>query len=161
MAILLGIDPGRTGALAVVSREFGMDRLVWWAATKDLCPDGYIPEAMDSAVSLAVSTHGATSAVLERVSAMPGQGVTCMFNFGAGWGLWRGILAGRCPVLEPTSASWSKVVLRDIPGADTKQKALARASQVPGWPTGKLAKVRSEGLADAICLCLYGLREVR
>jgi hypothetical protein len=36
------------------------------------------------------------------------------------------------------------VILKDIPGGDTKQKALARASQVPGWPTGKLAKVRSE-----------------
>ena len=41
------------------------------------------------------------SAVLERVHAMPGQGVTSMFSFGANYGYWRGVLQGlRIPFTE-------------------------------------------------------------
>lgn len=153
MSGVLGIDPGRAGALAVVDG----DRLLWHWLTAEGCPDGYLPEVMDEAVSRAVMEYGATRAVLERVGARPGQGVTSMFTFGAGWGLWRGILAGRLPVIEPTPATWARVVHRDIPGDDAKAKSVARACQLAGWPMLK-ARAKREAVADAACLAIYGGR---
>lgn len=46
---------------------------------------------------------------IEQVHAMPGQGVTSMFGFGRGLGLWEGIAAGlNCQVEVVTPQSWKK-----------------------------------------------------
>ena len=103
MIAVLGIDPGLDGALVVLVRDASGVRCVEQYCTRDLCPDGYVPERMDAAVSEAIVEWAPTLAVLERVHARPGEGVSSSFRFGVGWGLWRGILAGRISsVLEPT-----------------------------------------------------------
>lgn len=150
---VLGIDPGLDGALVVYKN--GSVRAQW--LTKDLCPEGYVPERMDSIVSDLCSEHLVTVAVLERVASRPGQGVASMFRMGYGAGLWRGILAGRVPhVIEPTPQAWQRVVLRDIPG-EGKARSIARASMLAGLDLtpGRRRKAH-DGLADAACLALYG-----
>jgi Holliday junction resolvasome RuvABC endonuclease subunit len=157
MSAFLGIDPGLDGALVVLVRDASGVRCVLQHCTRDLCPDGYLPERMDAAVSEAIVEWAPTLAVLERVHARPGEGVSSSFKFGVGWGLWRGILAGRISsVLEPTPQSWQKAVLRDIPG-EGKARAIARAAQVRDLDLspGRRRKPH-DGLADAACLALYG-----
>jgi crossover junction endodeoxyribonuclease RuvC len=150
---VLGIDPGLDGALVVVRNG----RVVAQCCTRDLCPDGYVAERMDALVSEWCGLHLVDVAVLERVNARPGEGVSSSFKFGFGYGLWRGILAGRVQtVIEPTPQAWQKVVLRDIPG-EGKARAVARAAQVAGLDLmpGRRRKPH-DGLADATCLAIYG-----
>ena len=157
MTTILGIDPGLDGALVVLQQTPIGWRCVAQYLTADLCPDGYVPEQMDTAVSTIIMEHRPIVAVLERVSSRPGEGVSSAFKFGVGWGLWRGILAGRIGhVLEPTPAKWTRVVLRDIPG-EGKARAISRAAQLPGLDLtpGRRRKAH-DGLADAACLALYG-----
>jgi crossover junction endodeoxyribonuclease RuvC len=150
---VLGIDPGLDGALVVVRNG----RVVAQCCTRDLCPDGYVAERMDALVSEWCGLHLVDVAVLERVSARPGEGVSSSFKFGFGYGLWRGILAGRVQtVIEPTPQAWQKVVLRDIPG-EGKARAVARAAQVAGLDlTPGRRRKPHDGLADATCLAIYG-----
>lgn len=150
---VLGIDPGLDGALVVVRNG----RVVAQCCTRDLCPDGYVAERMDALVSEWCGLHLVDVAVLERVSARPGEGVSSTFKFGFGYGLWRGILAGRVQtVIEPTPQAWQKVVLRDIPG-EGKARAVARAAQLAGLDlTPGRRRKPHDGLADAACLAIYG-----
>lgn len=148
--IVLGIDPGLDGALVVLDKIPLYQKL-----TAALCPDGYLPEAMAAAVTQALEL-GAVLAVLERGGVRPGEGISSGYKIGVGWGLWRGILAGRVRVIEPTASSWTRKMLRDQPG-EGKERAIAVASQIPGLhlTPGKRRKPHS-GLADAACLARYG-----
>jgi crossover junction endodeoxyribonuclease RuvC len=151
---ILGIDPGLDGALVVLDGR--TLRVLAQTLTRELCADGYVPELMDARVSELCSEHAVTTAVIERVSARPGEGVVSSFRFGVGWGLWRGIIAGRCSrVLEPTPQRWQRIVLRDIPG-EGKARSIARAAALPGLElVGGRRRKPHDGLADAACLALY------
>ena len=47
--------------------------------------------------------------VVEKVSAMPGQGVTSMFNFGQSFGVIKGVCAAmQLPIFFVTPAKWKK-----------------------------------------------------
>ena len=77
--IYIGIDPGRSGALAII----------WNTGEVELIPfdkAGYV-----NAISRASETDEC-KCCLEHVSAMPGQGVTSTFNFGENFGWIQGIL---------------------------------------------------------------------
>lgn len=77
--IYIGIDPGKTGALAVIFG--GMDETV-------LVPFGE-QEYINTFRNL---TGQKVKACLEHVTAMPKQGVTSMFNFGQNFGYIKGLL---------------------------------------------------------------------
>ena len=160
----VGIDPGKDGAVVALHLgDAGITIAGQWR-TKDLCPKAYLPDEMREAledVALHARKHGgAVCVALERVASRPGQGVASAFSFGAGWGLWRGLVAGYgWRVIEPTPQRWIRAVLSDQPG-EGKERALARASQITGLElvTGR-ARVPHDGLADAACLALFALRE--
>jgi len=153
---VIGIDPGLDGAVVVLNVEGNVARCLAQFLTKDLCKDGYVPEIMDGVISSACMTWAPELAVLERTSARPGEGVSSSYKFGVGWGLWRGILAGRLRCIEPPPQTWQRIVLRDIPG-EGKGRAINRAAQVHGLELmpGRRRKAH-DGLADAACLALYG-----
>lgn len=159
----IGIDPGKDGGIAVLVLDDGGIRCVYQDLTHRVAP-GLEPDLMRAALTAArdaASVAGCVSpvAVLERVGAMPKQGLSSTFTFGHGRGVWRGLLAGHgWHVLEPTPAKWSRDVLANIPG-DGKDRAINRASQVAGVqliPPG--CRVLQDGIADAVCLALFGLR---
>ena len=77
----IGIDPGKSGALAVIDDEGD----VWNTNTFD--ENEYV------AVLSEMSHVGSVKVVLEHVGAMPGQGSVSMFNFGANFGFIKGLLA--------------------------------------------------------------------
>ena len=77
----IGIDPGKSGALAVIDDE----GYVWNTNTFDENDYVAVLNDMSSAVNVKV--------VLEHVGAMPGQGSVSMFNFGANFGFIKGLLA--------------------------------------------------------------------
>jgi crossover junction endodeoxyribonuclease RuvC len=99
-------------------------------------------------------------AIVERVHAMPSQGVSSTFTFGKGFGGVLGVFAALgVPVLLPTPQAWKKKIL-----AGTKQDkaaAVAWARRVyPGVPL-VLARCRKphDGMADALCIAEWGRLE--
>jgi len=162
----IGIDPGKDGAIvALVVGNDGI-RSVYQALTHHVAPK-LEPDLMYRSVADAWSAivdvydepdNYSITAVIERVGAMPKQGLSSTFNFGHGRGVWRGCIAANgWHVLEPRPADWARAILRNIPGKG-KDRAIMRASQVRGIeliPPG--CRVPQDGIADACCLALYGL----
>lgn len=156
MTAIIGIDPGLSGAIAFVAGE--------GAATVDSTPtvsskkgkavrrDYNIVEMRDLLLSMR-DPH--VVAFLEQVSAMPGQGVTSMFSFGRGVGLWEGLLVGLgIPFERVTPQRWKGSVLAGT--SKDKGAAILRAQQLfPGVKIGK-----SDGKAEALLIATYGLRVV-
>ena len=167
MNACIGIDPGRDGGIVALVLDNGGIRCVYQALTHHVAPN-LEPDLMHAALAdarhelLKAGPGVLTSAcaVLERVGAMPKQGLSSTFAFGHGRGVWRGLLAGHgWHVLEPRPADWTRALLKNIPG-EGKERAIARASQVAGIqliPAG--CRVPQDGIADACCLALFGLRE--
>ena len=96
---------------------------------------------------------------LEKVSAMPKQGVSSTFRFGTGWGMVRGVCAALAiPVVLVPPTVWKKQVLLGLP----HDKAGAVQFCASRWPTADLVlpgcRVPHDGLADALCLADYARR---
>lgn len=96
--IYIGIDPGEKGSLAVINNA---------QCTKDI----YIypfDELVYTIVLRELSTKNCMCC-LERVNAMPKQGVTSMFNFGKNFGFIQGLLtAYSIPYELVTPQKWKK-----------------------------------------------------
>lgn len=91
----IGIDPGASGAVAVLTEH-----------SVDTCRLNDTPH--DVAEFLRQwSRNGPCFALLERVSAMPGQGVSSTFKFGTSYGFVQGLLTAlQIPFDRVTPAKW-------------------------------------------------------
>lgn len=96
------------------------------------------------------------NAVIEKVHAMPGQGVTSMFSFGMTYGLTRmALIASQTPFEEVNPRSWQKALGITPKGKDEtkdafKLRLLALAQQL--YPKLHIWTVpRSKGQQLAIC----------
>lgn len=140
----LGIDPGVSGAFAAIE-DIGNVSLVGLYQDRKILIDWL------------KSGHTASAAV-EKVSAMPGQGVVSMFTFGASFGLMCGVLeAYSVPYELITPGKWQKAIL-DFQVAERKErKAATTAFVLRRYPDlYHLLKIKkNQGIADAICLALY------
>ena len=152
-AYFFGIDPGIKGAMAAVDRK---GSLVGWARmplveAKNidfLRIDHYLGQSMDPCVCI------------ERVHAMPKQGVTSMFTFGKGYGGLLAIIEVRgFPVLNVLPRAWQKEMLPDCPKGETNEEAVRHAVEL--WPELglPLKKKVNQGIADAALLAEYGRRQ--
>lgn len=74
----IGIDPGKKGGLAIIDK--GIAQVLPF-------------DERDYLDALRYVNPGEAIVCLERVSAMPGQGVVSMFTFGTGYGWLQGVLA--------------------------------------------------------------------
>ena len=81
----VGIDPGRDGALGWISQDRTDIGLLKFT------PDN-LSAIVDTLTRLSIF-YDSVDVYLERVHAMPGQGVTSMFSFGKYYGRVQGILA--------------------------------------------------------------------
>lgn len=142
MVAVLGIDPGMSGAVALVAGDVVL--------VEDFTDAG----GMVTVVRSWQEQHDIRLAALERVGAMPGQGVASMFKFGRNVGEWRGILAGLAiPFMEPTPREWQAGLVRKSDGADPKTRSLAVARRL--FPGAGLARKKDHGRADALLLAWW------
>lgn len=94
---------------------------------------------------------------IERAQAMPGQGITGMFNYGYGFGLWVGLLVGigfSYTLVRPQR--WKKVMLADM--AKDKGASVLRAKQLFPNVAEQLKLVKDHNKAEALLLAEYGRR---
>ena len=151
----LGIDPGQTGSLAMIRVADGgekdirlFDPPLFEVKSGKKLKHEYDEASMVAALREFSQLEKDTSCVLERVSAMPGQGVTSMFNFGMGYGIWRGMLSAlKIPYTLVSPVTWKGVVMRDMP--KEKDAARLRASQLYPQMSPQLSRKKDIGRADA------------
>ena len=160
--IYLGFDPGKTGAMVALDEEgrllqFSRFPLIAAGKKKEL----HIYE-MAAWVGELDFDHGRmTRATIEKVHAMPGQGVTSMFSFGRSLGIIEGIIAGKgIPRTYAAPRTWQATMLAGKPkGKDSKHSAALAAVEL--WPElSKLMQVKANwGIADAALIAEYGRRQ--
>lgn len=147
----IGIDPGNTGAVVFMS----MDDEVVAVHDMPLMPNGKKQQVNAAALSAIVSGSWAENTVMayvEKVSAMPGQGVSSMFNFGMGYGVIQGVLAANnIPYTLVTPQSWKKRA-----GLIGKDKDMSRTMAQQMYPKAELHRKKDIGRADAILIARYG-----
>jgi crossover junction endodeoxyribonuclease RuvC len=92
---------------------------------------------------------------VEKVSAMPGQGVTSMFSFGRNFGQWEGVIAALgCEVHYVTPQRWKKTMLAGQPKG--KEAARMRALQLFPYLVDALKRKKDDGRAEALLIGEYG-----
>ena len=91
--------------------------------------------------------------VIEQVSAMPGQGVTSMFNFGQSFGVIKGICAAmQLPIFFVRPAKWKKYF-----ELINTQKDASRTKAIEMYPnlSNQLAKKKDVNKSDAILIARF------
>ena len=91
--------------------------------------------------------------VVEQVSAMPGQGVTSMFNFGQSFGVLKGICSAmQLPMYFVRPAKWKKYFNL----INTKKDASrTKAIEIFPYISAQLSKKKDSNKADAILLASF------
>lgn len=156
MSFIIGVDPGASGAVAILE-DTGQLVQVFDMPAVEIQVGGkakrrVAPEMLASELRL-YNVHG-TVAVVEQVSAMPGQGVSSMFAFGQAYGLVLGVLAGLwIPTKTVTPSAWKKALKLNT----GKDAARAKAAQL--WPqmASEFKRVKDDGRAEAALIANWGL----
>ena len=145
--IYIGIDPGKKGGFGAIE-EVGIQVKPWDNALFiEYCRDIY--RAGTKAV-----------ACVEKVGAMPGQGVTSMFNFGKSAGFIEGVLqAYGIPYQLITPQKWKK----EFSLGHTKEDSITVCKRL--FPSVKLlptdrCKKESDGMAEALLMAEYARRKL-
>ena len=91
--------------------------------------------------------------VIEQVSAMPGQGVTSMFNFGQSFGILKGICSAmQLPMFFVRPAKWKKYF--NLINAQ-KDASRTRAIEIFPYFSTQLSKKKDSNKADAILIASF------
>lgn len=139
----IGIDPGKSGAVALIHEE-GYE-VFDWPGDSTLASD---------IIRSWLARYNVVFAVLEKISAMPKQGVVSMFSLGQNLGIWQGILSALCiPYMMPTPRQWQKGLVDKKSGLDPKARSLTTARRL--FPNAPLDRKKDHGRADALLLAFW------
>lgn len=147
----IGIDPGLTGAIAILSDT---DEFIAVHDMPVMLLSNKKNQVNSAELAKIISNYSSNkcSVILEKVSAMPGQGVSSMFSFGQSFGIILGIAGALgIPVNLVTPASWKKRA-----GLIGKEKDYARTLAQQLYPSASLSRKGDIGRADAILIARFG-----
>ena len=91
--------------------------------------------------------------IIEQVSAMPGQGVTSMFNFGQSFGILKGICSAmQLPMYFVRPVRWKKYF-----SLINSEKDASRTKAIEIFPyfSSNLSKKKDSNKADAILIAIF------
>lgn len=158
MTVILGIDPGLSGALAFYYPETGALDVVDMPTIKSGGAKGK-NEIDRTALARLIDTSAAsiTHCFLEKVGGRPGEGAAGAFNFGRGVGLLEmAICAHFIPMTQVTPAVWKKA----MGCTGDKEQSRARASDILPRHADKWPLKKHDGRAEAAVLAVYGARQL-
>ena len=165
--IIFGIDPGVSGAICVLKGKEGRVIEVYEMPTmidgkknkrqvngaevtnifeKELTNESNRIESSENYEKIA-------KVVVEHVTAMPGQGVTSMFNFGQSFGVIKGICAAlKLPIYFVRPTKWKKHF-----NLIKTNKDASRTKVIETYPniSSKLSRKKDSNKADAILIARY------
>lgn len=155
--LIIGFDPGKQGGLAVIDGGANVLQTYAFESSGSELAISPIVDVINITLARASPEPKQVLAYIEKVGAMPEQGVVSMFNFGRSYGSLLGVCAAlRIPVRLVIPQLWKSGVLA---GTD-KSKDAAVAFCRRRWPDLILPKVKAscEGVCDALCIALHGWR---
>ncbi|MDC0514083.1 crossover junction endodeoxyribonuclease [Pelagibacteraceae bacterium] len=151
---IIGIDPGLSGGIAVLDNNKVKELF-----DMPVMPDGKKNKRQLNSALLAklIKDHiediEDTVTIVEQVNAMPGQGVTSMFNFGQTFGAIKGICAAlELPIYLIRPAKWKKHF-----ELINSSKDASRTKAIEMYPSlaQKLSKKKDVNKSDAILIARY------
>lgn len=162
MVKVVGIDVGITGAIAAIDTVAGEYQIADMPLVVHKGKRGgkaKMPASMVAGRKLAKMLRNLdpkeTTVFIERVGAMPGQGVVSMFNFGHSAGVVRGV----CEALGFKIVFVRPQVWKKTHGLLGTEKDAARILAISKYPSlaGDLKRKRDGGRADAILIAQWGV----
>jgi crossover junction endodeoxyribonuclease RuvC len=155
--ICIGIDPGLTGALAFLGHrgEFlAVEDIPTMA--RGTGKRQVNPRELREIIQFRAGDYDKNEVMImiERVAAMPSQGVTSMFNFGHTAGMIEGVVAAMGFSYDFAAANFWK---KDA-GLLGKDKKESRAMAIRLFPEASLHRVKDEGRAEALLIARFGHR---
>jgi crossover junction endodeoxyribonuclease RuvC len=153
VSFVIGIDPGISGAISVFSRFPNTLHDVFDMPTLEV-DSGKTKKRHISASGLRdiLVSFPTAHVVIEKVGAMPGQGVSSMFNFGRSAGIIEGVVAAlRMPHTYVTPATWTKAVGR----AAGKDASRMRAMELFPSKADLFKRAKDDGRADAALIAYW------
>ena len=154
--LIIGIDPGITGAIC-----FFQDGKIIDVVEMPNMPEGKKNKRQVNGAQVFNEIFIRTKnikkedikVIIEQVSAMPGQGVTSMFNFGQSFGILKGICSAmQLPMYFVRPAKWKKYF-----NLINSEKDASRTKAIEVFPyfSGQLSKKKDSNKADAILIASF------
>ena len=156
--IVLGVDPGIRGGLAIVSDRDGIGTLID-AIDIPVIGSGARERVDVAAVRDWIQRHAPDFALVERAQAMPRQGASSGFKYGRATGsLEAAVVLCAVPVEIVEPSVWKRHF--HLPGKD-KERARQRALELFPAAHALLSRKIDHGRGEAALIALYGLRNSR
>ena len=154
--IIVGIDPGIAGAICFFSDGkvidvIDMPTMAEGKKNKKQVNSSQIFNEISERIKTIDKKN--VKVVIEQVSAMPGQGVTSMFNFGQSFGVIKGICSAmELPIFYVRPAKWKKHF-----NLINSEKDASRTKVIDMFPriSNKLSRKKDNNKADAILIAQY------
>jgi crossover junction endodeoxyribonuclease RuvC len=161
LPLTLGVDPGKTGALALLDPDGHLVDVIDMPAATGAALGALLRHELE-----AHAPHRIAVAYVEQVGSRPGQGHMNVWTFAEGYGAILGALGALgVPVHLVTTPTWRRTNRITIPASTPKAqkskvgKTLSRQRAVELWPTeaGRFARVKDDGRAEAALIARHGL----
>ena len=154
--LIIGIDPGISGSICFFEQGKILDVIEMPTMTegkknKRQVNGSQIYNEILKGVEKAEKQN--VRVIIEQVSAMPGQGVTSMFNFGQSFGILKGICSAmQLPMYFVRPAKWKKYF-----GLINSQKDASRTRVIEMFPyySSELSRKKDSNKADAILIASF------
>ena len=154
--LIIGIDPGVSGSICFLKDGKILDVIEMpvmneGKKNKKQVNGSQIYNEITKKINSNPGTN--TRVVIEHVTAMPGQGVTSMFNFGQSFGVLKGICSAmRLPMFFVRPAKWKKYY-----NLINSEKDASRTRAIEIFPnfSSQLSKKKDSNKADAILIASF------
>ena len=151
---ILGIDPGLSGAIAILENKnvlklFDMPVMAEGKKNKKQLNSAQLVNI----IKKNINKSDDIAVVVEQVNAMPGQGVTSMFNFGQTFGAIKGVCAAlNLPIFFVRPSKWKKYF-----ELINSSKDSSRTKVIEMYPSlsSQLSKKKDVNKSDAILIARY------
>ena len=151
---IIGVDPGLTGAIAILDGNkvinlFEMPVMAEGKKNKRQLNSAQLV----SIIKENIKNKEETAVIVEQVNAMPGQGVTSMFNFGQTFGAIKGVCAAlELPIFFVRPSKWKKHF-----ELINSSKDSSRTKVIEMYPSlsNQLSKKKDVNKSDAILIARF------
>ena len=154
--LIIGIDPGISGSICFLQDGKIVDVVEMPTMTegkknkKQVNGSQIVNEILEKIKGL---DKREIKVVIEQVSAMPGQGVTSMFNFGQSFGILKGICSSmQLPMYFVRPAKWKKYF--NLINSE-KDASRTRAIEIFPYFSNQLSRKKDSNKADAILIASF------
>tara|TARA_B100000963_G_scaffold197649_1_gene171996 strand:- start:120 stop:614 length:495 start_codon:yes stop_codon:yes gene_type:complete len=154
--LIIGIDPGISGSICFFKNGEILDVIEMPTMTEGKKNKKQVNGAqIYNEIKKRISNNHDTNirVIIEHVTAMPGQGVTSMFNFGQSFGILKGICSAmQIPMFFVRPAKWKKYF-----NLINSEKDASRTRAIEIFPqfSSQLSKKKDSNKADAILIASF------